>query len=347
MKSRIYEDLSIFTRSLSTLYKAGIPILRALDTIKIGEANSYFNQAVKKIREKVQSGRSLSEAMADFPRIFPGIYVATVAAGEHSGKLDELLDSLGSMLEKDMELNRQIKSSTRYPLAVITAIAAAFIVIVTFVIPRFIQFYSKMGADLPLPTRLLIWINQFVSGYWLPIIAAIIISVFAFRKIYSTEAGRRFFDTKILSLPIFGDLVIKGNIARFAYIFQILLKSGIPVVSALEMLSEVVKNSRLTSEIRILATFFREGRDIKNLIKELRFFPEMALQMIVVGMESGAMENMLREIAIHYSKEVDYKSRHLTSLLEPILTVILGGFVLVVALAIFLPMWNLIQVFRG
>ena len=156
-----------------------------------------------------------------------------------------------------------------------------------------------------------------------------------------------FFDRRLLLLPIFGDLIIKGNIARFAYIFQILLDSGIPVVRSLEMLAGVIKNAQLKKEIELMEESFREGRELTSLIDELEFFPEMAIRMMQVGMESGSMETMLGETAAHFGKEVDYKSRHLTSLLEPILTVVLGIFVLIVALAIFLPMWNLIQVFRG
>ena len=347
LKNRMYEDLIIFTRSLSTMFHAGIPILNALAMIKVGESAGYFNAVIKKIRDRVQAGRSLSDSMNEFPRIFPSIYSATVAAGEITGKLDTILDSLASMLERDMELNRQIKSSTRYPLVVVAAIVGAFIVIITFVIPRFIQFYSKMGAALPLPTKLLIWVNQFVTGYWIPIIAAVIVLGFILKKIYSTPSGRLFFDRRLLLLPIFGDLIIKGNIARFAYIFQILLDSGIPVVRSLEMLAGVIKNAQLKKEIELMEESFREGRELTSLIDELEFFPEMAIRMMQVGMESGSMETMLGETAAHFGKEVDYKSRHLTSLLEPILTVVLGIFVLIVALAIFLPMWNLIQVFRG
>ena len=347
MKSRLYEDLIIFTRSLSTLYRAGIPLLNALAMIKVGDSKSYFNGAVKKIRDRVQAGRSLSESMEEFPRIFPSIYCATIAAGEVSGQLDTILDSLSEMLERDMELNRQIKSSTRYPLAVIGAIMGAFVVLITFVIPRFMAFYSKMGASLPLPTKMLIWVNQLITGYWMFLIAGVIALFLILKKTYANESGKLFFDRLFLRLPVFGDLIVKGNIARFSYIFQILLASGIPVVKTLEMLSGVIKNSQLRREIQLMADSFREGRELTALINELEFFPEMAIRMMQIGMESGSMESMLVETAEHYSKEVDYKSRHLTSLLEPILTVVLGVFVLIVALAIFLPMWNLIQVFRG
>jgi type II secretory pathway component PulF len=347
MKSRLYEELIIFTRNLSTLYRAGIPILQALTVIKIGYKKSYFNMALSEIRDSVLSGRSLSDSMSDFPKIFPRVYSASVSAGEASGQLEEVLDSLAIMLEKDLELNRQIKASLRYPIAVVSAIVVAFGVMIIFVVPRFVQFYGKMGAELPLPTRFLIWTNEMVTGYGMFIVGGIIALIFGLRKIYTTSAGRNFFDNLFLRLPVFGDLIIKGSIARVAYMFQILIKSGIPIVKSLEMLYDVVKNSRLTEEIKLLGDMFREGREDSILSQKMTFFPEMALQMIMIGLESGSLEKMLHEIANHYGKEVDYKSKQLTTLLEPILTVVLGVFVLIVALAIFLPMWNLIHIFRG
>jgi len=347
LKSRLYEDLILFTRNLGTLYRAGIPLLRALEIIKIGDEKGYFNGAIRKIRDNVSSGRSLADSMSEYPKIFPKIYVASISAGEQSGMLDEILDSLGSMLEKDLELNRQIKSSVRYPLFIVSAITGAFLILITFVIPRFITFYSKMGADLPLPTRMMIWANQLITQYWIPVLILVGIVVFVFKRIRNNPAGRLYLDRKFLSVPVFGDLIIKGNVARFSYIFQVLLKSGMPVVKALEMLGDVVKNSQLTNEIKAMADSFREGRELGSLANKLLFFPEMAIHMIRIGLESGSLESMLNEVANHYGKEVDYKSRHLTAILEPILTVVLGGFVLIVALAIFLPMWNLIQVFKG
>jgi len=229
---------------------------------------------------------------------------------------------------------------------VLLSIVAAFAVLITFVIPRFVGFYSKMGTSLPAPTQALIWLNDFISNYWVIILGGMVITIFIFKKIYSTASGRLFFDKIFLNIPIFGDLIIKGNIARFAHMLQILIASGVPLVKALETLSGVIKNSQLSAEIKILSESFREGREIANLTSELHFFPDMALQMVKIGTESGALESMLTEVANHYTTEVEYKSRQLTALLEPILTIVLGIFVLIVALAIFLPMWNLISAFR-
>ncbi len=347
MKSRVNQDLIIFTRNLSTLYRAGVPILRALSIIKIGEVGGYFNKTIEKIKDNVRLGRSLSESLSELPGIFPPVYSASVAAGEQAGKLDKILDSLGIMLEKDLELSRRIKSSIRYPIAVICAIAMAFIVLFTFVIPRFVDFYSKMGAELPLPTKMLIWVNHLISDYWFFTVALIVVLSYSIKTLYSSPRGRHFIDYKLLKVPVFGELIIKGSIARFSYIFQILISSGIPIVQSLEMLAGVIKNSQLSKEILSMADSFRGGKELTTGPGELIFFPEMARQMIRVGLESGSLDDMLGEIANHYGKEVDYKSRQLTVILEPILTVILGVFMLIIALAIFLPMWNLIQVFRG
>ncbi|MCX6826569.1 MAG: type II secretion system F family protein [candidate division Zixibacteria bacterium] len=347
MKSQQYEDLIFFTRNLSTLYQAGVPLLKALSIIKIGPPESYFNRALERIRASVESGKALSEAMAGFPALFSKIYTASIAAGEASGKLDQILDALAIMLERDLELNRQIKSAVRYPIMVIIAIAVVFVVIITFVIPRFVELFSMNGVQLPLPTRILILTNQIITRYWIIVLAVIVAIGATLKKIYSSPSGKLFFDTAFLKIIVFGELIIKGNIARFSYMFHLLIKSGIPIVKALEMLGGTLKNSRLTLEIGMLAESFKEGRELNDLIGKLSFFPTMALQMIKVGLESGSIESMLNEISIHYSKEVDYKSRQLTALLEPILTVVLAGFVLVVALAVFLPMWSLIKVFKG
>ncbi len=347
MKRRLYEDLILFTRNLSTLYQAGIPLLRALEIIKIGPANSFFNRVLQSIRNSVQAGIPLSTAMEAYPSIFPKIYISAITAGELSGKLDLILDSLAEMLEMEMDLTRQLKSSLRYPIIVVLAISLAFIVLVTFVIPRFVGFYSQAGAELPLPTKFLIWVNYAITNYWYFVIGGLALIGGIIYKIYSTPEGRLYFDTRFLQLPVFGELIIKGSIARFSNILKILYQSGIPLVSALDILSGVVKNMRLSNEIEFLSDSFREGRGLDPNDPELKYFPDMALQLMNVGLESGSLDTMLDQVARHYAKDVSYTSRQIVAILEPILTVILGGFVLIVALAIFLPMWNLIQAFRS
>ncbi len=341
-----YENLILFTNSLATMIRAGIPLLQALKIIKIGSNDSKFNQAIHQIRYSLQSGKSLSESMSEYEEIFNKVYVSSITAGEESGQLEGILDELAIILEQEMELTRQIKSGVRYPLLVLGTIGVAFIVLMGFVVPRFMEFYGAFGADLPLPTRIMINISNFITGYWYVLIAFAALTFVSLKKLVSIPEGKLWVDKKILKLPILGELIIKGNVARFSLMFRILFKAGLPIVKTLEILSDAVKNSQISGEITHLAVLMREGRGASITRGEFTYFPEAALQMVAIGLESGSLEKMLGELGTHYSKEVQYTSRHLTAILEPILTFVLGGFVLLLALAILLPMWNLIKVFQ-
>jgi len=342
-----YEQLIILTANLSTLLRAGVPILRALSLIRIGKQGSEYNQAVAGIRLSMQAGKSLSESMAQYEKLFPRVYVASVAAGEESGNLDNVLDELSSMLEAELELSRQIKSGLRYPLIVLGMLGAAILVLLTFVVPRFVTFYSSFGAQLPLPTQLLIGLSNFMASSWYLLLIGAGGLVFLFRHVASRPAGRLWLDRTYLRIPIFGDLVRKGNVARFAIMFRLMFVSGLAIVRALSVIADSIKNTAIGGEVKKLEGLFRAGRDADLSSEEFQFLPEMTLQMMSIGLESGSLDKMLEEIGKHFSKEVHYTSRHLAAILEPILTVVLGVIVLVLALAIFLPMWNLIQVFRG
>ena len=346
-KKNNYEDLIVFTSNLATMYRAGIPLLRALSIIKIGPDNSSFNKAIREIRLNIQEGKSLSQAMADYQDIFPRVYINSIAAGEESGKLEDILDELITMLEKEMEITRLIKSGLRYPIIVLGVIGLAVIVLMSYVIPKFIDFYASFNAQLPLPTRIIIKTSTFFTNYWWVLIILVVVIGFAIKKILSTEKGKLFFDRLFLKLPIFGNLIIKGNIARFSLMFKILFKSGLPIIKSLEILRYSVKNSVISLEIEKLEELFRKGSESDITQEHFEFFPDLSRQMMSIGLESGSLEKMLQEVGNHYSKEVHYISKHLTAILEPILTIIIGVFVLILALAIFLPMWNLIKVFNA
>ncbi len=341
-----YENLMMFTNNLATMYRAGIPILRTLDIIRIGPPDSRFNYAVSQMRLSLESGHQLSTAMEEFDDIFPRFFIASIAAGEESGKLDEILEELSDMLEKEMELTRQIKSGVRYPTMVVGALVAAAVVMMVFVVPRFVEFYAAFDAELPIFTRMLIGTSNFLARYWPLFVALLVVTVFTFRKLASQPKSRLMIDRSLLKIPIIGTLIVKGNVARFTLMFRILIQSGLPIVKTLDILIDSVKNSLISSEIARLKELFSEGKDSHLLTEKFEGIPRLARQMIVIGLESGSLERMLAEVGNHYSKEVQYMSRHLTAILEPILTIGLGGFVLVLALAIFMPMWNLISVFK-
>ncbi len=346
-KGANYEELILFTNSLATLHRSGIPLLRALSIIRIGKEESRFNFVLDKLRLGVQSGKLLSEAMSEYPDIFSKVYLSCVAAGEESGQLEATLDELAGILERDMLLTRQIKSGVRYPLMVITAIIGAFLVLMNFVIPKFVNFYEGFDAELPLPTQIIISISNIVTGYWPVGLALVILAIVGLRALLAREDGRLWFDSRLLGIPVFGKLITLGNVARFATMFRILIMSGLSIVKSVTILSDTVKNTAIAKEIQQLGELFRQGKEIDVSSAGFRFFPRQALHMLSIGLESGHLDVMLHEVGDLYTKRVLYMSRHLTAIIEPILTLVIGAFILILALAIFLPMWNLIKVFQG
>ncbi len=346
LKGSDYERLIQFVSSLATMYRAGIPLLRSLQIIREGKSDPHFAYVIDQISNSVQAGKPLSESLAEFPKMFSPVFVACVAAGEESGKLDATLDELSSMLEREMELTRNVKAAIRYPLIVMVVIGIAVTVLMTFVIPRFMSFYAAFDAQLPLPTRILIGASNFITHYWwlaLMILGGIIYGIF---RLMTNPNGRRWVDEKLLRLPVVGQLLIKGNVARFSLMLRIMYKSGLPLMKSLEILIGTVKNSALAAEIQQLADMFGRGQTVNEDTAGFRFFPAQALHMIAIGLEAGNLEHMLGQVGDHYSKQVLYTSRNLTAIIEPILTLVIGGLVLLMALAIFLPMWNLIKVFN-
>jgi MSHA biogenesis protein MshG len=340
------ERLIIFTRELKTLYRAGIPLLRALAIIERSGKELGLTNELAGIKSDLQAGLTLSKALARYPKTFPPIYVSSIAAGEASGTMDEVLDQLAFLIEKELALSRQIKSAIRYPAMVIGVIGCALVVLMTFVIPRFADIYGRYGAALPLPTQIVVGTSRFFAAYWYLFAAILVVLAVALKKHLATEKGRLFWDEWLMKIPLVGDLIIKANAARFAIMLKILFRSGVPMVACLQILRETIANKVIAREIGLMADSFERGREIGHNRDDYRFFPAMALEMFTVGLESGSVETMMEELAGHYELELEYKSRHLTEMLEPILTLVIGCLVLVLALAIFLPMWNLIQIFR-
>ncbi|MCH9031897.1 MAG: type II secretion system F family protein [candidate division Zixibacteria bacterium] len=339
-------ELILFSRNLATYYRSGIPLTKALSIIKISKADGKFQKVLAEIREDVIEGRSLSTAMSKHSDIFPAIMTSAVEAGETSGKLAEILEQSASALERELALKRQIKSSVRYPAIVVGMIGVAFLVLIGFAVPTFVEFYGKFGAELPASTRALIWISNIVSHYWALVLILMACASYFIRQFYRTESGRKFFDMIILKTPVFGELLTKAAVARFAMLFVVLHRAGIPIVTALGLLETSMKNIHLREEVIRLRESFREGRELDIEFIESSYFPEMALNMIKAGLETGSLDTMLDELGAHYSRDVEYTSQNLASIIEPLLTVLVGATVLVLALAIFLPMWNLIKVFH-
>lgn len=339
------QEVVLFSRHLATYHRSGIPILKALSLIKVGKAQERFQLVLRDIRQKVTEGKPLSAAMHEYPDVFSDVFVNSVEAGETSGQLATILDDTAEALERELELRRQIRSSLRYPVMVLIAISFAFIIIMTLVIPKFAAFYDKFDADLPGPTLLMIWVSDFVIQNWHLALGLAGSLFYGFRRYINSKNGRKKWDRFLLNLPVFGPLIIKTAVARFALLFRILFRSGIPLIKSLSILESSMPNVHLKMEVARMRESFEAGRELESRT-ENSYFPEMSLNMIKSGLESGSLELMLEEIGKHYSREVTHTSKNLASLIEPAMTVLIGGLVLTLALAIFLPMWNLIKVFR-
>ncbi|UCE66609.1 MAG: type II secretion system F family protein [Candidatus Zixiibacteriota bacterium] len=346
-KSRIDpEILAIFTRKLLTLNKAGIPILRSLDIIMSDISDSRLSSALKEIGQSIEGGNSLTEAFEKHTGFFPELFINAIRAGEESGSLDTMLSRASELIEREIRLKDNVKSAVRYPAYVLVTIGAAFLVVITFVVPKFAGFYTAYGAELPWATRLLININRLIAPNWPYLIIALPVLIFLFWRIKITGWGKRIIDYISLSFPILGKIMVKTIIARFCYILSTLLSAGLPLSQSLGVLRNSISNYYFSKVISEMGENLSGGSDIVSSMRASKYFSPMVVQMFSIGLETGSLESLLQESARHYDMEIEQDAKKLTSRIEPLLTAAVGVTVLILALAIFLPMWNMISIFR-
>lgn len=340
------QDIIIFSRQLATLFGAGIPLTKALSTLERQMTNPKFTDIIKGIRVEVEGGSTFAAAIGRHPKVFGDLYSGMVEAGEAGGILDDVLDRVAFMLEKSSENRAKVKSATLYPKIVVGAIGAAVVFLLWFVVPKFAQLYGSFNVPLPLPTRMLIGLSTVVLSYWyigIALIAALIVAVKFYR---STEKGRYNWDRLTLKVPIFGPLMVKSIMARFARVLGSLYKSGLPILQSLDIVSRTVDNAVIAKSIKTIEDDVREGRGLTEPMTESDLFPPMVIQMVGVGEETGGLDEMLEKVAVYYDQEVEATIRNLTTTMEPILLAFIFGMVLFLALAIFLPMWDLASLAR-
>lgn len=341
------EDLIIFTRQLGTMYRAGIPFIRSVRAVANQTESKALKKVIESIRANVEGGATFANALARHPKVFDELYVSMVEAGEAGGVLDEILERLSTLLEKDAEIKSKIKSATLYPKIVVGALIAAVAILVTFVIPKFAALYGNFKVALPLPTRILVFISLVFSKYWYIIAVIAIVAVFSFRFFIKTGRGRAWWDRIRLKFPIFGPLSLKASMSRFSMILGTLVKSGIPILLALEISGRTVGNVIISAEVERIRNEIRGGRPLAAPMEESGLFPPMMTQMVSVGEETGKLDEMLLRVADHLSTEVDYTIRNMSTLLEPMLLSVIFGMVLFLALALFLPMWDMVKLVQG
>ena len=336
-----------FTRQFATIVKAGVPIVTGLHVLSEQTESDVLKDVLKKVMHDIEGGSSLSQAIDRYPLIFSDLYVNSVVAGEAGGVLDMVLLRLAELMERDAETRAAVGGALQYPMMTGIAILVAVSVMVIFVVPKFASIYSKMNVDLPLPTQILIGANYVVAHYWHVIIAVTAIGSWLLRRYIATPSGRLQFDALKLRSPIFGQLFLKVAMARFAMMLMTLNSSGLPILRSLEIVSTTVGNAVIGREIEILRRSVADGRGISGSILASKVFPPMVGHMSSIGETTGALDDMLGSIGAYYDLEIKSLVKRLTTMIEPIMTAITGGVVLVMALAIFLPMWGMMKVMQA
>jgi MSHA biogenesis protein MshG len=340
----VVDDLLLFCRQLATLLKAGVPLLRSLQGLYESATKASFAQLLERLRQQLESGRELSAAMQREEGVFSGYMVGMIRVGEVTGKMHEVLMGLYVQLSFERENREQVRSALRYPIFVLCAAAVALVALNIFVIPAFAKVYKGLHAELPLITQLLIGFSDFMLHYWPALIAMLLVGAGSVVWALRTPVGRYARDGLMLKLPIFGPLVRKAALARFTKSFGLALDAGVTVVDALEVALETANNLVLAERIGQIRASAERGETLAKAARSTGVFTPIILQMIAVGEETGALGEMMNEVADYYQKEVEYAVRALAAQIEPIMIVLMGCMVLVVALGVFLPMWDLSRV---
>jgi MSHA biogenesis protein MshG len=292
----------------------------------------------------VESGSSLSEAMMKYRKVFNELYVNMVKAGEVSGLLDEVLERLAEFGERELDNRTKIKTATRYPLITLVALFFAFVIVVTFVIPKFANIFSQFKANLPLPTKILLATSTFMQRFWYIVVLVVVALAFLFLRYVNTKRGRPQWDYVKLRIPLFGPIISMLVMSRFARTMSILIRSGLPILQVLDMVSRTVGNAAVSRTVDEIAANVREGKSISAPMGLSKLFPPIVVQMVAVGEDTGKIDELLMKVSEYYDQQSDYSMKNLSTMIEPVFVLILGVMVLIMALAIFLPMWNLASV---
>jgi MSHA biogenesis protein MshG len=337
-------DLLLFCRQMATLLKAGVPLLRALKSLEESATNRRFARVLADLRQQLESGRELSVALRAHDRVFTPFVVSMVRVGELTGRLPEVFDGLYRQIGFTRDSREQVRSALRYPTFVLAVALAALIAVNVFVIPSFARVYQGLNAELPALTQVLIGVSSFLQTWWPAMLALAAATAVWASAALRTRAGRRVRDQWLLRLPIVGALVHKAALARFTRSFALAMDAGVPVVDALQAAAETADNLVLGDRIATMRIAAERGESLARAARGTGVFTPTVIQMVAIGEESGALAEMMNEVADHYQKEVDYAVKALAAQIEPILVIALGALILVFALGVFLPLWDLSRV---
>lgn len=340
------DDLILFSRQMFTLMKAGVPMVRSFTGLIQSTRNLRMVKAQQEILSSIESGRDLSSSMSQHSGIFSTLYISMINIGENTGRLEESFFRISQYLEREKETRERIKAALRYPMFVIAAIAIAITLINIFVIPAFAGMFAKAGVDLPWQTRLLMGTSAFFLVWWPYMLGALVSGGIGFNYYIKTEPGRYMWDRTRLRIPLAGDIIRRATLARFARAFSMALTSGVPLIQALTVVSRAVDNEYIGDHVLDMRTGIERGEAITKTAAQSKMFTPLVLQMMAVGEETGQVDEMMAEVADYYEREVDYDIKNLSASIEPILIVAIGAMVVILAMGVFLPMWDMAKVIK-
>ena len=338
-------DLINFTRQFVTLHRAGLPMLSAIGALQAQTKAKPLARALDAIRKDLMGGTALSAAMSKFPRVFSELYVNSIWAGETGGVLDDILDRLVMLLEHERKLKSDVGAALRYPLILAVGFVVAIIVLATFVLPKFTMLLTTVGGKMPLPTQILITFTSFMAKFWYVIFLLMAGVAVLFYLFIRTPAGRLWWDRLQLRIPIFGPIVYKMALSRFARMFETLDRTGLPILRSLGLVAKTVGNVYIGGAVDKLAESVRRGRGLAAPMREIGVFPTMVVQMVATGEESGALDDMLKQVSDYYDQEVEYAVKNLTAMIEPIMILVMGVGAIFLIIAIIMPYMSILTSF--
>jgi type IV pilus assembly protein PilC len=341
------KDLSVFTRQFATMVNAGLPLVQCLDVLGRQLEKPHFKKVVQEVMSDVEGGTTLAEAMAKHPKVFSDLYVNMIAAGEAGGILDIILSRLAIFLEKADALQRKVKGAMTYPVIVLTVAGGACIFMLMFVIPVFAKMFSDFGGTLPAPTRIVMGLSDFLRVYWWALLAGSTVLTVAFKRFRASEKGAFLTDKWALKIPVLGTVIRKSGVARFTRTLGTLIGSGVPILQGLEITSRTAGNKVIQKAIEATSIAISQGETIAAPLKESGVFPPMVTQMIGIGEQTGALDEMLSKIADFYDDEVDSAVDAMTAAIEPLMIVVMGGMVGSMLVAMYLPMFKMSEIVGG
>lgn len=341
------KDLQVFTRQFATLVNSGIPIVQSIEILAGSTSNPFLADTLTKVKNDIEGGKKLGEAIAQHSRVFDKLYVNLLKAGEESGSLDTILERLAAYIEKALKIRGKVTGALFYPAGILIVSALVIYVIMAFVIPKFEELFKSSGQEIPWLTQQVVNLSHFAVDYWWLIFGSVFIGGYSFLVYYRSENGRKTCDSIFIRLPLIGDLIQKSAIARFTRTFGTMISCGVPILDGLDIAAKVVGNAVLETTFLKAKEVIAQGKSIVIPLAKDPFVPDMMVQMIGVGEQTGALDTMLAKIADFYEEEVDYAVSAMTSMIEPLMMVFLGGIIAVIVVAMYLPIFNLASAAGG